>query len=473
MTLFPEDKPRDECGVFGIYGHDLDVSRYTYYGLIGLQHRGQESAGIAVSDGESIELYKNLGLVSEVFQKGILKGLKGHIAVGHVRYSTTGSNSVVNAQPLMFNYLKGTLAIAHNGNLTNAERLRNLLSLNGSVFQSSSDTEIFVNLIARYGQDELEDALKKCMIDIKGAYSLVIMAKDKLIGVRDPFGVRPLCIGRLGDGWVLSSESCALDNIGATFLRDVEPGEIVIIDENGLTSHRPMNVGRRALCIFELVYLARPDSVIDGYSVNKTRREMGKQLFREHPIDGDCVIPVPDSGLAAALGYAQESGIPYKFGLMKNRYVNRTFIQPTQEMRDIAVSLKINPIREVLEGKKVILVDDSIVRGTTSRKIVKMLRKSGVREIHLVVSSPEIHFPCYYGIDTSNQEELIARRMDVDGIREHIGVDSLHFLSLEGMLAAAGQEPENFCNACFSGDYPVEVTDQNLSKGILEKGVSR
>jgi len=465
-----EDKPHDECGVFGIYGPELNVARYTYYGLYGLQHRGQESAGIAVADGERIELYKNLGLVSEVFQKDILKTLKGHIAVGHVRYSTTGSNSVVNAQPLMFHYLKGTLAIAHNGNLTNAAKLRKALAHNGSVFQSSSDTEIFVNLLARYGQDSIEEALMKCMIDVKGAYSLVLMSENKLIGMRDPYGVRPLCLGRLGDAWILSSESCAIDNIGAELVRDVEPGEIVVIDEGGLRSLRPMASPRRALCTFELVYVARPDSVIDGVSVNGVRRAMGRKLYEECPVEADCVIPVPDSGIAAALGYAEASGIPYKLGLMKNRYIGRTFIQPTQEMRDIAVSLKLNPIREVLEDRTVVLVDDSIVRGTTSRKIVMMLRKAGVKKIHLVVCSPEIHHSCYYGIDTSDQEELLAHRMGLEEMCEHIGVDSLYFLSQEGMLSACGRDPGDFCTACFDGCYPVEVTDRNICKASLEGG---
>jgi len=471
MVEFYDDKPHDECGVFGIYGRHIDVSKYTYYGLFGIQHRGQESAGIAVSDGNSIELYKNLGLVSEVFDDRSLAELQGHISVGHVRYSTTGSNSVINAQPLMFKYLQGGVAIAHNGNLTNAQKLRKHLSLNGAVFQSSSDTEIFINLIARYGQDSIEDALMKCMIDIKGAYSLVIMTRDKLIGVRDPHGVRPLCLGEKDGAVILASESCALDSMGATFIRDVEPGEIVVINDEGIRSLTPMKGKRRALCVFELVYVARPDSVIDGVSVNQARREMGKQLFREHPIEADCVIPVPDSGIAAALGYAEESGIPYKLGLMKNRYIGRTFIQPTQELRDIAVSLKLNPIREVLEGKDVVLVDDSIVRGTTSRKIVSMLRKAGVKKIHLVVSSPKILYPCYYGIDTSDPKELIAANMGMDEMKASIGVDSLHYISLEGMLQACGS-PGEFCSACFNGDYPVEITDENRGKYDLEGGTA-
>lgn len=465
-----DDKPRDECGVFGIYGRRTDVAKFTYYGLYGIQHRGQESAGIAVSDGESIELHKGLGLVSEVFSDESLGKLRGHISVGHVRYSTTGSPSVVNAQPLVFRYLQGQVAVAHNGNVTNAVTLQRSLAHNGAVFQSTCDTEIFINLIARYGQDSLENALMKCMIDIRGAYSLVLMTRDKLVGMRDPYGVRPLCLGRRGKAHILSSESCALESIGARFVRDVEPGEIVVIGEEGLMSYRPMPASRRALCVFELVYVARPDSVIDGISVNRARTEMGRRLYGEHPLEADCVIPVPDSGIPAALGYAEASGIPYKPGLMKNRYIGRTFIQPTQEMRDIALSLKLNPIREVLADKRVILVDDSIVRGSTSRKIVKMLRTAGVREIHLLVSSPEILFPCYYGIDTSDSSELIAANMEREEICRAIGVDTLHYISLEGMLAACGRDPGDFCAACFSGEYPVEIPDGRPDKYSLERG---
>ncbi|WP_366922859.1 amidophosphoribosyltransferase [Metallumcola ferriviriculae] len=465
------DKVKDECGVFGIFAPHQDVAKLTYYGLYALQHRGQESAGIATTNGSDIQLHKNMGLVTEVFTEDSLSKLHGDIAIGHVRYSTTGSSLLINAQPLSFRYSRGKVALAHNGNLTNANELRNSLGATGSVFQSTTDSEVIVNLIARYGQNPIEEALMKCMIDIKGAYSLLVMTEDKLIGVRDPYGVRPLCIGKVDGGYVLASETCALDTVGADFLRDVEPGEIVIIDKNGINSINNLRGARRALCIFEFVYLARPDSNIDGQNVVVTRRQFGRQLAKECKIDADIVIPVPDSGTAAAVGYAEESGIPFEEGLMKNRYVGRTFIQPSQEMRDLAVRLKLNPVRSVLEGKRVIMVDDSIVRGTTSRKIVQMLRKAGVKEVHMLVSSSPILHPCYYGIDTSARAELIAAQYDLDEIREHIGADSLHYLSLEGMLKSAGQEPGFFCNACFSGKYPIEIPDfEHMSKYVMETG---
>ncbi len=465
------DKVKDECGVFGIYGPGMQVAKLTYYGLYALQHRGQESAGIATSSGRDIQLHKNMGLVTEVFTEEILNKLQGKIAIGHVRYSTTGSSLLANAQPLAFSYCRGRVALAHNGNLTNANELRNSLGATGSVFQSTTDSEVIVNLIARYGQNPIEEALMKCMIDIKGAYSLLVMTEDKLIGVRDPHGVRPLCIGKLDDGYVIASETCALDTVGAEFMRDVEPGEIVIIDENGIHSVNSLRSLRQALCIFEFVYLARPDSNIDGQNVVITRRRFGRQLARECKIDADMVIPVPDSGTAAAVGYAEASGIPFEEGLMKNRYVGRTFIQPSQEMRDLGVRLKLNPVKSVLAGKRVIMVDDSIVRGTTSKKIVQMLHRVGVKEVHMLVSSPPILHPCYYGIDTSARAELIAARYNLGEIKEHIGADSLHYLSLEGMLKAAGKEPDYFCSACFSGKYPIEIPDfKHTGKYILETG---
>ncbi len=451
------DKPKDECGVFGIYGPGLDVGRLTYFGLYALQHRGQESAGIAtVRDGE-VQLHKGMGLVSEVFDETVLAGLKGDIAIGHVRYSTTGSSCLTNAQPLSFRYLRGAVALAHNGNLTNARELRHTLAATGSVFQSTTDSEVVVNLIARYGQNPIEETLMKCMIDIKGAYSMVVMTEDKLIGVRDPFGVRPLCLGRLNGAHIIASESCALDTVGAEMVRDIKPGEIVIIDATGVRSIQTMAAPHRALCIFEFVYLARPDSTIDGETVTLARRKMGMELAREFPVDADMVIPVPDSGTAAAHGYAEISGLPFKEGLMKNRYIGRTFIQPTQSIRDLGVRLKLNPIREILAGQRVVLVDDSIVRGTTSKKIVQMLREAGVKEVHLLISSPPVLYPCYYGIDTSARAELIAAQHDLDTIRKYIGADSLHYLSLEGMLKAMRSGAEHFCAACFSGCYPIEV----------------
>jgi len=465
------DKPEEECGIFGIYGPGLEVSRLTYYGLYALQHRGQESAGIAVTDGHGIRLHKNMGLVPEVFSEEVLTRLTGHMAIGHVRYSTTGSSLVVNAQPLVCYYSKGMIGLAHNGNLTNVAELRGSLAANGSVFQSTNDSEVIVNLIAKYSQTKIEDAILKCMVDIKGSYSLVVMTDDKLIGVRDPYGVRPLCLGRLGDAYILASESCALDTIGAELVRDVEPGEIVIISGKGIKSIRKMAARRQAACIFEFIYFARPDSIIDGFQVNQVRRAMGRQLAREYPVDVDLVISVPDSGNAAARGYAEESGIPFEEGLMKNRYIGRTFIQPTQEMRELAVRLKLNPIKNVLKGKRVLMIDDSIVRGTTSGKMVSMVRESGAKEVHMCISSPPIIHPCYYGIDTSCRKELIAAQMSVDEVRKFIGADGLHYLSQEGLLSVFGKEMSqcSFCTACFDGDYPIEIPeDGDQVKFLLE-----
>lgn len=462
-----DDKPKEECGLFGIYGQDLDVANVTYYGLYALQHRGQESAGIAVSDGKRFKIHKDMGLVPEVFNEKLLEPMKGYIAIGHVRYSTTGSSLATNAQPLNFRYLKGLISLAHNGNLTNANEIRHRLAVNGSVFQTSTDSEVVVNLIARYGQGSIEEALMKTMIDIKGAYSLLVMTEDKLIGVRDPLGVRPLCIGKIGKAFVLASETCALDTVGAEFVRDVQPGEIVVIDQNGLRSIQTMVDPKQAFCVFEFVYLARPDSNFAGQNVTLVRREMGRQLAGECPVDADIVIPVPDSGIAAALGYAEASGIPYMEGLMKNRYIGRTFIQPIQKMREVAVRLKLNAVQEILEGKRVVMVDDSVVRGTTCKQIVQMLRKAGAKEVHLLVSSPPIHYPCYYGIDTAERNQLIAAKHPLDEIRDFIGADGLHYLSLEGMLKATGLPAENFCAACFTGNYVIDIP-QKVGKYSME-----
>lgn len=464
-------KLKEECGVFGIYGPDLDVGRLTYYGLYALQHRGQESAGIAVTDGHGIRLHKNMGLVPEVFSEEVLTRLTGNMAVGHVRYSTTGSSLVVNAQPLVCYYGKGMLALAHNGNLTNVAELRGSLASNGSVFQTTNDSEVIMNLIAKYSQTGIEDAILKCMVDIRGSYSLVVMTEDKLIGVRDPYGVRPLCLGKMGDAYVLASETCALDTIGAEMIRDVEPGEIVVISRDGVKSVKKMADKRQATCIFEFIYFARPDSIVDSFQINRVRREMGRQLAREYPVDVDLIISVPDSGNAAARGYAEESGIPFEEGLMKNRYIGRTFIQPTQEMRELAVRLKLNPIKNVLKGKRVLMVDDSIVRGTTSGKMVSMVRECGAKEVHMCVSSPPILHPCYYGIDMSCRKELIAARMSIDEVRKFIGADGLHYLSKEGLLKVFGKgmDQSSFCTACFDGDYPIEIPEaEEQVKFLLE-----
>jgi len=452
------DKPREECGVFGIYAPGHDVTKLTYYGLYALQHRGQESAGIAVADGEKIQLYKGMGLVAEVFSGNQLDSLQGSAAVGHVRYSTSGSSHPVNAQPLLFRYSGGMLSLAHNGSITNVTELRSQLLFTGSVFQSSTDSEVIVNLLARSAQHNLLDGLIKSFSTIHGAYSLVILTEKQLLAIRDPYGFRPLCLGTLDEGgYVVASESCALDTVGAKFLRDVEPGEIVVIDQKGLESIKMPKAPRLAHCIFEYIYLARPDSNIDGFNVHQSRQAMGRRLAAEYPVAADLVIPVPDSGTIAARGFAEAAGIPFDEGLMKNRYIGRTFIQPTQDMRTLAVRLKLNPVKNVLSGKRVIMVDDSIVRGTTSNKLVTMLRACGAKEVHLCLSSPPIPYSCYYGIDTSNKKELIAAQMSLDEIRRTIGADGLHYISLEGLLDVFGAARHDFCTACFDGHYPVEI----------------
>lgn len=466
MFEFGDDKPKEECGVFGIYAPDQEVARLTYYGLYALQHRGQESAGIAVSDGRNISVHKGMGLVSEVFSDSIVDRLKGKMAIGHVRYSTTGSSLLSNAQPLVVHYQKGMMALAHNGNLTNALELREELGKNGAVFQTTIDSEVIINLITRYRRDSLEDALVKTMMDLRGAYALVIMAEDKLFGLRDPHGVRPLCIGRMGDRYCLASESCALDTIGAEFIRDVEPGEIVIIDEEGLQSRQGFTRTDRSSCAFEYIYFARPDSTIDQLNVSESRRQMGIELARECPIDADIVIAVPDSGTASALGYATALGIPFGEGLIKNRYVGRTFIQPTQAMREVGVRLKLNANTSVLKDKRVVMIDDSIVRGTTSCKLVDMVKKAGAKEVHFLISSPPVAYPCYYGIDTAEREKLIANQLDVEGIRDFIGADSLHYISEEALLRALGTE--TVCLACFNGKYPIPVSSLNRGKNDFE-----
>ncbi len=466
MFEFGEDKPKEECGVFGIYAPDQEVARLTYYGLYALQHRGQESAGIAVSDGRSIALHKGMGLVSEVFSDSVVESMMGKMAIGHVRYSTTGSSLLANAQPLVVHYQKGMMALAHNGNLTNALELREELGKNGAVFQTTIDSEVIINLITRYRRDSLEDALVKTMMDLRGAYALVILAEDKLFGLRDPHGVRPLCIGRVGDRYCLASESCALDTIGAEFIRDVEPGEIVVIDEEGLHSRQGLTKTARSSCAFEYIYFARPDSTMDQLNVSASRRQMGIELARECPIEADLVIAVPDSGTASALGYATALGIPFGEGLIKNRYVGRTFIQPTQAMREVGVRLKLNANTSVLKDKRVVMIDDSIVRGTTSCKLVDMVKKAGAKEVHFLISSPPVAYPCYYGIDTAEREKLIANQLDIEGIRKFIGADSLHYISEEGLIRALGTDA--VCLACFNGLYPIPISSMNRGKNDFE-----
>ncbi len=463
---------KEECGVFGVYSTARNVAELTYHGLFALQHRGQESCGIAVTDGAWMDVSRGMGLVNEVFRHQIpfMEGQK--IAIGHVRYSTTGSSLMANTQPLLVNYAGGKIALAHNGNLTNAAAIRRDLEEQGTIFQTSIDSEVFVNLIARSRKDTIEEKILDSLKKIRGAYCLTIMTEDKLIGVRDPQGFRPLCIGKssgeFGEAFVVASESCALDVVDAEFVRDVEPGEMVIIDGNGLKSVKFATGEKRAACIFEYIYFARPDSVIDGQSVHNARFMMGRMLAKESGFRGDIVISVPDSGNTAASGFACEAGIPYVDGLMKNRYIGRTFIQPTQKQRKTAVKMKLNPIRASVAGKSVIIVDDSIVRGTTSGKIVKMLRNAGAKSVHMCISSPPITHPCYYGIDTSVRKELIAATKSVEEIREFIGADSLHFLSLEGLKKCTGAiDPEDMCYACFNGGYPV--ANENADKYVFEQ----
>lgn len=465
-----DDKFKEECGVFGIrcFEENIDCTKLTYLGLYALQHRGQESAGIAVFDGSGIRCHKGMGLVSDAFRGDILDELKGNTAIGHVRYSTTGASNINNAQPLVIKYKMGNIGLAHNGNLVNADVLRDLLEDGGAVFQTSIDSEVIVNLIARYAKNGFETAVQETMQAIKGSYALVIMADDKLIGVRDPQGIRPLCIGKVGSGYILSSESCAIDTVGGEFIRDVEPGEIVIIDDNGLKSLKIQEETKSSLCVFEYIYFARPDSIIDGISVYDARRNAGMKLSEEYPVDADVVIAVPDSGTVAAIGYAEKSGIPYGEGLIKNRYVGRTFIKPDQHLRELAVQIKLNPLRKNVEGKRIIMVDDSIVRGTTSKKIVSMLRAAGAREVHVRVCSPLVKYPCYFGIDTANRQQLIGSTCTVDEIREIIGADSLGYLSIEGLLESTHSQNAEFCTGCFTGVYPMAVPREG-NKFIFEK----
>ena len=464
------DKAKDECGVFGIYGPGKNVSRITYFGLHALQHRGEESSGVAVAGGK-IEVHKGMGLVTEVFDDDILNRLQGDIGIGHVRYSMK-SNSVINAQPQVFRYPWGMVALAYNGNLTNSTDLMEDLSRKGVIFQSISNTEIMANLLARHYEGDIEEALRKVTCEIQGAYSLVVMTQNKLIGLRDPCGIRPLCLGDLDGSFVLASESCALNTVGAEFIRNISPGEMVAIDGGGLKSTSLTNNNRQAPCVFEYVYLARPDSTIDDINVNIARFGFGKQLAQENKVDADVVVGVPYSGTTAALGYAQERGLPFMEGLIKNRYVGRTFIQPSQKLRDLRVRLKLNPVKEILEGKSIVMVDDSIVRGTTSRKIVKMVREAGARKVHFVVSCPPIAHPCYYGIKTTSRDELIASRRNVEEIRHHIGADSLYYLSLRGMLEVLDLPEEKVCAACFTGKYPIDVSGCRAcdNKSFSEKG---
>ncbi len=466
-----QDYPKHYCGVFGIFGHP-NAAELTYYGLYALQHRGQESAGIVTSDGVQFRVHRGMGLVPQIFTAEILCDLVGKNAVGHTRYSTTGSSHIRNAQPLTVDCARGQLAIAHNGNLTNAAQLRDELEARGSIFQTTVDSEIILHLMAQPAKDG-ESSLLQSIRSIEGAYSLVIMTEHEMIGVRDPHGFRPLCIGQVDGAWVLSSETCALDLIHAKFVRDVAPGEIVIINEKGLRSIQAFpEHQRRAFCIFEYVYFARPDSTINDRNVYKVRVEMGRQLARENPIAADIVVPVPDSGNCAALGYSLESGIPYEMAFVRNHYVGRSFLQPSQLIRDFAVRVKLNLIGDLVRGKRVIIVDDSIVRGTTCKTRVNSLKEAGATEVHVLVSCPPHMNPCVYGIDFPDRSKLMAANYSLDNIRNYLNADSLHYLSQDGMVAATKLPRDNFCMACYDGNYPVKY-DPKLEKNIMEQRRAR
>ena len=464
--------PQDECGVFGVWAPGEEVAKLTFYGLYALQHRGQESAGIATSDGERIFVYKDMGLVSQVFTESDLATLTGNLAIGHCRYSTTGSSTWNNAQPTLRATNHGTLALAHNGNLTNtgdlAEKLSRIITNSDDGLNATTDTEIMTALIAAQEGKNFESSALEVLPQLKGAFSLVFMDEHTLYAARDHHGVRPLVIGKLEHGWVVASESAALDIVGAAFVREVEPGEFIAIDQNGLRSHHWATPEPKG-CIFEYVYLARPDTSISGRNVHATRVAVGEQLAKEHPATADLVIPVPESGTPAAIGYAKASGIPYGMGLVKNSYVGRTFIQPSQTIRQLGIRLKLNPLREIIEGKRIVVVDDSIVRGNTQRALVRMLREAGALEIHVRISSPPVKWPCYYGIDFASRAELIAAGLETEEIRRSIGADSLGYVSMEGLIAATTIAEDKLCTACFSGKYPIQIpADLSAGKNLLE-----
>jgi amidophosphoribosyltransferase len=478
-----DDHLHEECGIFGVFHPGEDVANLTYFGLYSLQHRGQESAGIAVSDGREIRMHKEMGLVSQVFDQDNIAALRGNIAIGHTRYSTTGSPRLPNAQPMRFEHPRiGPILLAHNGNLVNTHQLREELAAAGATFETTSDTEVLGALLTRTPGETLADVLTAALPRAEGAYCLLFLTRDSLVAARDPLGIRPLCLGRFGEldapggtGYVIASETCALDVIGATFVCEIDPGEIVSIDQNGMRSTKvPRTTAHRAMCSFEFIYFARPDSVMMGQSLYEARRKMGRELARESPADGDIVITLPDSGTPAAIGFAEETGLPFAEGMIKSRYITRTFIQPSQRLREAGIRLKFNPMRHVLEGRRVVLVDDSIVRGTTSRRIIDELRRAGAREVHMRIASPPISWPCFMGIDIASRRELIAADHTQEEIAQLLGADSLHYLSLAGLRRAMGKPDGNgFCFACFTGTYPVAVPEHlEADKLALEIPVS-
>lgn len=464
----------ESCGVFGIYASGINVAQTTFFALFALQHRGQESAGIAVTDGDGIKLHTSMGLVSQAFTENDLALLRGHIAIGHNRYSTTGSSRPANAQPVIATYGGLTIALAHNGNIINSKPLQDELQARGCHFHTGTDSEVIANLVLASPGQNWQTRIEHAMHRLQGAYSLVILTEDKLIGVRDPFGVRPLCLGNIDNGWTIASESCALDHIGAEFVREVKPGEIVIIDSHGVKSFGKKD-GKKAICIFEYIYFARPDSIIQGKLLYPTREAMGRALAHEYPVDADLVMGIPDSATAAGISYSNASGIPYCEGLLKNRYVGRTFIAPDQRMRELGVQLKFNPLSRVIAGKKLVVVDDSIVRGTTTPKIVSMLRKAGAAEVHLRICAPPICYPCFFGVDTAPRWQLIASRMTVPEIRDYVNADSLGYLSLDGLIASVELPRDIFCLACFTGEYPIPVQiemDKLALESVADKELS-
>jgi amidophosphoribosyltransferase len=456
LIQIDDDHFHDHCGVFGIFGHP-EAAKMAYLGLYALQHRGQESAGIASTDGANIHVHKSLGHVQEIFTPDVIAQLPGEVAIGHTRYSTAGDTSLMNAQPVVIDCNKGKLALGHNGNLTNAIEVRRRLEHRGSIFQSTSDTEVIVHLIARSSARNLSGAIADALNQVEGAYSLLLLTRDEIYAIRDPRGFRPLCLGRLNGAWVAASETCAFDLIDAEYVREVEPGEMVRISRSGIESIRFAPEKPHQYCIFEHVYFSRPDSVVFGRPVNESRERLGRLLAQEHPAVADLVTPVPDSGVPAAIGYAAESGIPFRMGLIRNHYIGRTFIEPEQAIRDFGVKLKLNPVRRMLEGKRVVLVDDSIVRGTTSRKIVRLMREAGAAEVHVRISCPPTISPCYYGVDTPRREELIGANNSVEQIRQFLGADSLGYLSLKSMRAAVEDTEGKFCTSCYTGSYPTEL----------------
>ena len=451
------DKFHDECGVVGVYGHP-DAANLAYLGLYALQHRGQESAGIAASSNGKMHLEVGMGLVADVFSDVRLKKLPGNIAVGHNRYSTTGVSRVKNAQPCLIEYSGGTMAMGHNGNLVNASEIRKELGVAGAIFQSTNDSEVIVHLMAQSRRNSFVDRAVAALSQVKGAYSIVLMSENELVAARDPQGFRPLCLGKLDGAYIVASESCVMDLVEAEFIREIEPGELILINQFGVKSFHPFQKASTKQCVFEHIYFSRPDSYLFGRSVYSTRKLMGKALAREKPVEADVVVPVPDSGVISAMGYSEEAKIPFQMGLIRNHYVGRTFIEPQSQIRNFGVKIKLNAVKPVIEGKRVIIIDDSIVRGTTSKKIVRMLREVGAREVHVRISSPPTTHSCFYGIDTPTKGELIASNMDIDQTCEYLGADSLYYISLEKMLEIFGEQKDDFCAACFDGRYPVDVT---------------